>query len=61
MRGEESVVIYRSFADLKLSGLGLGAMRLPTIGGDDHVIDEPASAAMVDYAMEHGVNYYDTA
>ena len=54
-------MIYRDFQDLKLSGLGLGAMRLPTVDGDDHVIDEPAAATMVDYAMEHGINYYDTA
>ena len=54
-------MIYRDFADLKLSGLGLGAMRLPTIDGDDSQIDELAAAAMVDYAMEHGINYYDTA
>ena len=54
-------MIYRDFQDLKLSGLGLGAMRLPIIDGDDHVIDEPAAAAMVDYAMEQGINYYDTA
>ncbi|MBP3883895.1 MAG: aldo/keto reductase, partial [Olsenella sp.] len=54
-------MIYRSFADLRLSGLGLGAMRLPTIGRDDSVIDEPATVAMVDYAMERGINYFDTA
>ena len=54
-------MIYREFQDLKLSGLGLGAMRLPVIDGDDHTIDEPAAVAMVDYAMEHGINYYDTA
>ena len=54
-------MIYRDFQDLKLSGLGLGAMRLPVIDSDDHTIDEPAAAAMVDYAMEHGINYYDTA
>lgn len=54
-------MIYRNFQDIKLSALGLGAMRLPIIGGDDAHIDEAATAQMVDYAMEHGVNYYDTA
>ena len=54
-------MIYREFQDLKLSMLGMGAMRLPVIGGDDGRIDEAQAAAMVDYAMEHGVNYYDTA
>ena len=55
------IMIYREFQDLKLSMLGMGAMRLPVIGGDDGRIDEAQAAAMVDYAMEHGVNYYDTA
>ncbi len=55
------MMIYREFQDLKLSMLGMGAMRLPVIGGDDGRIDEEQAAAMVDYAMEHGVNYYDTA
>ena len=36
-------------------------MRLPVIGGDDSKIDETAAEKMVDYAMEHGINYYDTA
>lgn len=39
----------------------MGAMRLPVIEGDDSKIDETAAAGMVAYAMEHGINYYDTA
>ena len=54
-------MIYKTFQDLKLSALGMGCMRLPTIGGNDAQIDEQAAAEMVDYAMAHGVNYYDTA
>ena len=54
-------MVYREFQDLKLSALGMGAMRLPVIDGDDARIDEKATEQMVDYAMEHGVNYYDTA
>ena len=54
-------MIYRDFQDLKLSALGMGAMRLPVIDGDDSKIDVAASEDMVAYAMEHGVNYYDTA
>lgn len=41
--------------------LGLGTMRLPLLDEDNSKIDEKATAEMVDYAMEHGVNYYDTA
>ena len=54
-------MIYRDFQDVKLSALGMGAMRLPVIDGDDSKIDEAATFAMVDEAMSSGVNYYDTA
>lgn len=54
-------MVYKEYQDLKLSALGLGAMRLPVINGDDSQIDEKAAAEMVDYAMEQGINYYDTA
>ena len=54
-------MVYKQFQDLKLSALGLGAMRLPVIGGDDAKIDEAATEEMVAYAMEKGINYYDTA
>lgn len=53
-------MIYKEFQDLNLSALGMGAMRLPT--GENYAdIDEKATQEMVDYAMEHGINYYDTA
>ncbi len=54
-------MVYKKFQDLDLSALGMGAMRLPVIDGDDARIDESAVREMVDYAMSHGVNYYDTA
>lgn len=54
-------MIYRDFQDMKLSGLGLGAMRLPVLDGDDSRIDETAATQMVAYAMDNGINYYDTA
>ena len=52
---------YKEFKGLKLSALGMGCMRLPVLEGDDGKINEPAVQEMVDYAMAHGVNYYDTA
>ena len=54
-------MVYRDFQGLRLSALGLGAMRLPVKGGGDADIDEAAVGDMVACAMEHGVNYYDTA
>ena len=54
-------MIYRDFQDMKLSALGFGSMRLPVVDENDAQIDEAAALAMVDYAMAHGVNYYDTA
>ena len=54
-------MLYKDFQGLKLSALGMGAMRLPVVDGDDSKIDEAAAFAMVDEAMARGVNYYDTA
>ena len=51
-------MIYREFQGKQLSMLGLGAMRLP-VNGD--VIDEVRTQEMVDYALAHGLNYFDTA
>ena len=52
-------MIYHDFQGLKLSGLGFGAMRLPVLA--DGSVNEPLTTEMVRYAMEHGVNYFDTA
>ena len=54
-------MIYKNFGDLKLSALGFGAMRLPVIDGDDANINETAADQMVDYAIQKGINYFDTA
>ncbi|MDO4544541.1 MAG: aldo/keto reductase [Bacillota bacterium] len=52
---------YKTFKGLKLSALGMGAMRLPTVDETYANIDEKVTRQMVDYAMEQGVNYFDTA
>lgn len=52
-------MIYTTFQDKKLSLLGFGAMRLPV--NEDGTIDEVQVREMTRYAMEHGVNYIDTA
>lgn len=50
---------YRQIAPGEpLSCLGMGCMRLPTRFGR---IDYGAAQEIIDYAMNHGVNYYDTA
>ena len=54
-------MVYKDFQGMKLSALGMGTMRLPVVDGNDARIDEAAAREMVDYAMEQGINYYDTA
>ena len=54
-------MIYREFKGKQLSALGMGCMRLPIVEGDQSKIDIDAVREMVAYAMEKGINYYDTA
>ena len=46
----------------KVSLIGFGCMRWPMIDQDgQRVIDQEAVNEMVDYAIEHGINYFDTS
>lgn len=54
-------MIYKDFQDIKLSALGMGCMRFPVCDGDYNKIDKDAVRQMVAYAIEKGVNYFDTA
>ena len=54
---------YRKFGklDWEVSVLGFGAMRLPMTNRDPLSVDESESIRMIRYAIDHGVNYLDTA
>lgn len=54
-------MIYKTFKDKSLPSLGMGAMRFPVIDGEYSKIDVGQTEKMVAYAMEHGINYFDTA
>ena len=48
----------------RVSLLGYGCMRWPTLPAPEkggNVIDQDAVNELIDYAMAHGVNYYDTS
>lgn len=53
---------YRKFlkGDIDISALGFGAMRFPVIK-DEGDIDIKKTEEMLDYAIENGLNYIDTA
>lgn len=62
--GEMTYRVNPSIGD-KVSILGYGCMRLPTMpdpqNPSEQIIDQEQVNRLVDYAMEHGVNYYDTS
>jgi hypothetical protein len=65
-------MLYRKLgrANLNVSILGFGCMRLPILNGSGSGADifdptkginEEETTKMIQYAIEHGVNYFDTA
>lgn len=56
-------MMTNDFHGIELPRLGFGTMRLPLLPGqsDASAIDEKQVDEMIDYAMAHGVNYFDTA
>jgi hypothetical protein len=56
-------MLYRQLnkTGIDLSILGFGCMRLPTLDHKPEKIDYPKASQMLHYAIDHGVNYVDTA
>jgi hypothetical protein len=59
-------VIHRTWKSLgneSISLLGMGCMRFPRKSGAGRraPLDQEAVNQMIDYALEHGINYFDTA
>ncbi len=56
-------MLYRKLSNtgIDLSILGFGCMRLPIVDHKPAMIDYPKATQMIHYAIDHGVNYIDTA
>ena len=54
-------MIYKKFQNIQISALGMGCMRFPVQENDFKKIDVEKTREMIAYAMEKGVNYFDTA
>lgn len=60
----EGQMTYRNLNGDRISLLGYGCMRWPqkaAAEGQESEIDQETVNALVDYALEHGINYFDTA
>ncbi|MFV0465565.1 MAG: aldo/keto reductase [Lachnospiraceae bacterium] len=55
-------MIYKPYKEVSLSALGMGNMRLPVQADQPETpIDREKAQEMIDYALEQGINYFDTA
>ena len=54
----ENQVVRRKYKDIEVPLLALGCMRLPMKGEE---VDMQELDRMVEYCMQHGANYFDTA
>jgi len=56
-------MIYKEFQNIKVSGLGMGNMRLPAVepGVPGSPIDYVKAHEIIDNALANGINYFDTA
>ncbi|MCL2007436.1 MAG: aldo/keto reductase [Treponema sp.] len=55
-------MITKDFKDLKISTLGMGNMRFPTLEGiQSPMINYDKAQEIIDYALANGINYFDTA
>jgi len=62
-KAKDGKMEYRDFLGDHVSLLGYGCMRWPMVKDENgkDIIDQEKVNTMVDYAMEHGINYYDTS
>lgn len=58
IKRSENQVVRRKFSNTDIPLIALGCMRLPMLNGK---IDMVELDKMVEYAMAHGANYFDTA
>ncbi len=52
---------YKDFYGRKLSALGMGILRLPTVEGDPNRIDRAKARPVVEEAIRQGINCFDTS
>ena len=54
-------VLHKHFKDIEVSTLGFGGTRWAMEEGNNERIDRKKGFALIDAALERGINYFDTA